>query len=161
MTRFTSICKMHKAFRRLRSITLAVHIETPLQTWMKDVTELLSTAPLEILQIYATTTFVKEAITDNFWKTVVTMHGSRLKRFSIHRMKISLDAISDICSRCHVLEQLFVVADRDDLVRALCFPPCNLRRSSKSVRMTWHDVFLLLQTSVRFMSNSFLERMQR
>lgn len=121
MTSFNSICKAHRAFRRLRSITLAVHIETPLQTWTSDVTELLSTAPLEILQIYATTPTSQVVITDDFWKTIVTMHGSRLKRFSIDRMTISLGALHDICSRCSVLEQLFVVTMRHNLVRSLCF----------------------------------------
>ncbi|KAG1737583.1 uncharacterized protein EDB91DRAFT_1290700 [Suillus paluster] len=129
MTRFNSICKEYRAFRRLKSITLAVHVETLLQTWMIDVTELLSTAPLEILRIYATTTIFKAAITDEFWKTIVTIHGSRLKRFSIHQMTISLDALRDICSRCSVLEQLFVFAARHDLDDvARCFATAqNLR----------------------------------
>ncbi|KAG1719184.1 hypothetical protein EDB19DRAFT_1787029 [Suillus lakei] len=129
MTRFNNICKEHRAFRRLRSITLAVHIETPFRTWTGDVTELLSTAPLEILQIYATTPTAKVVIADEFWKTIVTMHGSRLKRFSIDRMTISLDALRDICSRCSVLEQLFVVTvghNLDDVT--LCFAAAqNLR----------------------------------
>jgi len=115
MTSFNRICKEHQAFRRLRSITLAVHIETPFQTWTDDVTELLSTAPLEILQVYATTPTAKVVVPDNFWKTIVTMHGSRLKRFSIDRMTISLGALHDICSRCSVLEQLFVVTTRHNL----------------------------------------------
>ncbi|KAG1872973.1 hypothetical protein DFJ58DRAFT_760579 [Suillus subalutaceus] len=129
MSSFTSICKEHRAFRRLRSITLAVHIETPFQTWTSDVTELLSTAPLEILQIYATTPTAKVVIADDFWRTIVTMHGSRLKRFSIDRMTISMGALHDICSRCSVLEQLFVVTARhnlDDVTR--CFSAArNLR----------------------------------
>lgn len=115
MTNFNSICKEHRAFRRLRSITLAVHIESPLQTWTGDVIQLLSTAPLEILQIYATTPTAQVVIADDFWKTIVTMHGSRLKRLSIDRMTISLGALHDICSRCSDLEQLFVVTTRHHL----------------------------------------------
>ncbi|KAG2362343.1 hypothetical protein BDR07DRAFT_1451206 [Suillus spraguei] len=129
MTSFNSICKEHRAFRRLRSITLAVHIEMPFQTWAGDVTELLSTAPLEILRIYATTPTPKVVIADSFWKTIVTMHGSRLKQFSINRMTISMGALYDICSRCSVLEQLFVATTRhnlDDVTR--CFAAArNLR----------------------------------
>ncbi|KAG2076336.1 hypothetical protein BDR04DRAFT_1003897 [Suillus decipiens] len=129
MTSFNSICKEHQAFRRLRSITLAVHIEMPFQTWAGDVAELLSTAPLEILRIYATTPTPKVVIADNFWKTIVTMHGSRLKQFSINRMTISMGALYDICSRCSVLEQLFVATTRhnlDDVTR--CFAVAhNLR----------------------------------
>lgn len=121
MSRFSRICKVHRAFRRLTSITLT-HINSPIQTWMHDVTELLSTAPLERFQVYATTTISQaHVVTDEFCKAIVTMHGSRLKRFSIHRMKISLDALHDICSRSSVLEELFIFADRHDLVCGLYF----------------------------------------
>ncbi|KAG2159315.1 uncharacterized protein EDB93DRAFT_1115004 [Suillus bovinus] len=129
MTSFNRICKDCHAFRRLRSITLAVHNETPFQTWTDDVTDLLSTAPLQILQIYATTPTAKVVIPDDFWETIVTMHGSRLKRFSIDRMTISLGALQDICSRCSVLEQLFVVTTRHNLDEVTrCFAAAhNLR----------------------------------
>ncbi|OJA15161.1 hypothetical protein AZE42_08925, partial [Rhizopogon vesiculosus] len=129
MSKFNSICKGHQAFSRLTSITLTVYINTPLQTWMSDVTELLSTAPLERFQVYAETVISQAPVTDEFWKTIVTMHGSHLKRFSVHRMKISLDALYDICSRCSVLEELFILADRHDLdAVAQCFTAAqNLR----------------------------------
>ncbi|KAG2134800.1 hypothetical protein DEU56DRAFT_404161 [Suillus clintonianus] len=130
MTLFNNICKEHQAFRRLRSITLAVHIETPLLTWTSHVTELLSTAPLEIFQIYATTPTVKVVITDEFWTSIVTMHGSRLKRISIDRMSISLDALRGICSQCSALEQLFIVTARinlDDVIR--CFAAAQSLRA--------------------------------
>jgi hypothetical protein len=130
MTNFNIICNEHQAFRRLRSFTLAVHIESPFQTWSSDVTELLSTAPLEILQIYATTPTPEVIIADDFWKTIVTMHGSRLKRFSIDRMTISVGALHDVCSRCSVLEQLFVVTTRhnlDDVTR--CFAAARTLRA--------------------------------
>ncbi|OAX42235.1 hypothetical protein K503DRAFT_734074 [Rhizopogon vinicolor AM-OR11-026] len=130
MSNFNSICKGHRAFSRLTSITLTFHINTPLQTWMCDVTELLSTAPLERFQVYAETTISQAPVTDEFWKAIVTMHGSRLKRFSVHRMKISLDALYDICSRCSVLEELFILADRHDLdAVARCFTAAQNLRS--------------------------------
>jgi hypothetical protein len=125
MSRFSGICKGHHAFGRLTSIALMVYINTPLQTWMSDVTELLSTAPLERFQVYATTMISQASVTDEFWKTIVTMHGSRLKRFSVHRIEISLDALRDICSRCTVLEELFILADRHDLVCGLRFVSCD------------------------------------
>ncbi|KAG2095081.1 hypothetical protein BD769DRAFT_1655447 [Suillus cothurnatus] len=84
----------------------------------------------QILQIYATTPTPEVIIADDFWKTIVTMHGSRLKRFSIDRMTISVGALHDVCSRCSVLEQLFVVTTRhnlDDVTR--CFAAARTLRA--------------------------------
>jgi hypothetical protein len=160
MSRFSGICKGHHAFGRLTSITLMVYINTPLQTWMSDVAELLSTAPLERFQVYATTMISQASVTDEFWKTIVTMHGSRLKRFSVHRIEISLDALHDICSRCAVLEELFILADRHDLVCGLRFVSCDWCRSFVHIRMGWHNALLQLRTSARSMSTFLLRSVQ-
>jgi len=145
MSRFNNICKGHRAFRRLTSVTLQVHINN-IQTWMNDIIEMLSAAPLERFHVYATTT--SSLTMDEFWKYIVTMHGSRLKRFSVHRMKISLDALHDICFRCSVLEELFIFIDRRDLVCDLylfCFG------AHLPIRMAWQNASLPLATSAQFM----------
>ncbi|KIJ64685.1 hypothetical protein HYDPIDRAFT_153403 [Hydnomerulius pinastri MD-312] len=115
MSEFKAICLRKKAFRRLRAITLTVHVHIPLDRWTHDVEELLSPAPLEVFSIYSTTTSIRTPISDDFWKSIITKHGPRLKRFSIHRMQISLAALQIICSQCPLLEQLFVVAEQREL----------------------------------------------
>ncbi|KAG2028430.1 hypothetical protein BDR03DRAFT_1019813 [Suillus americanus] len=108
MTSFNSICKEHQAFRRLRSITLAVHIETPFQTWTIDVTELLSTAPLEILQIYATTPTPKVVIADDFWKTIVHYVTYVLEQLFVVTTRHNLDDVTRCFATAHNLRAIHV-----------------------------------------------------
>ncbi|KIK96882.1 hypothetical protein PAXRUDRAFT_137464 [Paxillus rubicundulus Ve08.2h10] len=108
-------CFRTNAFRRLRAITLAIHDQTPLVDWARNVDELLSSAPLELFSVYSTATSVRIPIPDDFWKSMVSKHNLRLKRFSIHRMQISFDALQVICSQCTLLEQLFVVVEQREL----------------------------------------------
>ena len=117
MSAFKDTCLRTKAFRRLRAITLTVHIHVPLDMWTRDVGDLLSSAPLEALSIYySTTTLIRTPIPDEFWKNMAARHGQRLKRFSVHRMQISLAALKVICSQCPLLEQLFIEAEQYELV---------------------------------------------
>lgn len=116
MSAFKTICLHTQAFRRLRAITLTVQIHIPLNKWTRDVEDLLSSAPLETFSIYSTTTSVWTPIPDEFWKNIVEKHGQRLKRFFVHRMQISLAALGVICSQCPLLEQLFIVTERRELV---------------------------------------------
>ncbi|KAH7928874.1 hypothetical protein BV22DRAFT_1146203 [Leucogyrophana mollusca] len=115
MAEFTRQCSKNDAIRRLRAITVTVDAQTPLQTWMGDVTALLSVASLENFQIYATSPLTKVQVTDEFWRSIVNTHAKHLTRLSVHRMQISINALLDICSRCSLLEQIFVVAERHDL----------------------------------------------
>jgi hypothetical protein len=113
---FSQNCTRSGALAKLKSITLTVHQQLPLDIWMKDVLNLLSTAPLEKFQIYSSGPFFESPSTDHFWSQLVRTHGQRLVRFSVHRMLISLDAINAICVGCTSLEQLFVVVEPDSLV---------------------------------------------
>ncbi|KAF9460431.1 hypothetical protein BDZ94DRAFT_1169804 [Collybia nuda] len=108
-------CNKSSALALLRSITLTVHQQLSLETWMSDVLKLLSSAPLEKFQIYSSGAFFESPSTDHFWFQLVRSHGQRLVRFSVHRMLISLDAINAICVGCIVLEQLFVVVEPSSL----------------------------------------------
>ena len=123
MSAFKVACLRTEAFRRLRAITLTVHIHIPLDKWTRDVEELLSSAPLEALSIYSTNTSVWTPIQDEFWINIAAKHGQRLKKLSVHRMQISLAALEVICSQCPLLEQLFIVAGQHELVRRLT--DCN------------------------------------
>ena len=60
-------------------------------------------------------------MTDEAWRQLILMHGKRLRRISVHRMPISLDAIRSICVQCTELEQLFLVVDPELLVRNIYF----------------------------------------
>lgn len=116
MSAFKATCLRNDAFRQLKAITLTAHIHMPLAEWTRDVGDLLSSAPLEVFSIYSTSTSIWTPILDEFWKSIVAKHGQRLRRFSVHRMQISLAALEVICSGCPLLEQLFIVAEQRELV---------------------------------------------
>lgn len=116
MGSFSENCTKSGTLARLKSITLTVHQQLPLDAWMNDVLNLLSLAPLEKFQIYSSGAFFESPSTDRFWAQLVKTHGRRLVRFSVHRMLISLDAINAICVGCTSLEQLFVVVEPSSLV---------------------------------------------
>ncbi|KAK2460845.1 hypothetical protein APHAL10511_007315 [Amanita phalloides] len=110
MAEFSRRCTAIGAMHRLRSITLTLRQQSqPLESWLSDVLDLLAPAPLDVFQMYSLSTFVAAPVTNRFWKALVTAHGNRLTRFSVHRMMIGLDAIRDVCERCTKLEQLFIV----------------------------------------------------
>ncbi|KAF8152989.1 hypothetical protein B0H34DRAFT_87411 [Crassisporium funariophilum] len=112
---FASQCISSCALTRLRSITLTVHQQLPLNEWTKSVIKLLSASPLEFFQIYSTGVFFESPMTDIFWQQLISAHGQRLVRFSVHRMLIDLEAIMNICVKCINLEQLFVVVEPESL----------------------------------------------
>ncbi len=55
-------------------------------------------------------------VSDDLCAAIISDHGHRLKRFSVHRMRVSPVAVEDICHRCVNLEQLFVTMEQDSLV---------------------------------------------
>lgn len=57
-----------------------------------------------------------EAQLDDFVTDLISAHGPRLKRFSLHRLPISLKALDDVCTGFTRLEQLFIVVEQEDLV---------------------------------------------
>jgi len=78
---------------------------------------LVSSSPLEYLQLYGTTTIKDgEVQVDNFITALISAHGSRLKRLSLHRLPISLKALDCACAGFKNLEQLFVAVEQRDLV---------------------------------------------
>lgn len=116
MTLFANKCISHGTLNLLRSVTLTVHHQLPMKEWIAAVVHLISASPLELFQIYSTGAFFESPMTDNLWNQLIMTHGKRLVRFSVHRMLISLEAISNICRQCTNLEQLFVVVESTSLV---------------------------------------------
>ncbi|TFK31402.1 hypothetical protein BDQ12DRAFT_694220 [Crucibulum laeve] len=115
MAAFAENCTTKQMLRRLRSITLTVQQQLLMKDWMANVLNLLSSAPLEVFHVYSTGAFFESPVTDDFWSKLINIHGPRLTRFSVHRMLISLQAISDICEKCTSLEQLFIVVEPGSL----------------------------------------------
>ncbi|KAK0451597.1 hypothetical protein EV421DRAFT_1702856 [Armillaria borealis] len=115
MHELARLCSQSSVLHRLRSITLTINQQTPLQTWMADVQQFLAFSPLEVFQIYSTGAFFESPMTYGFWKEIINTHGTRLTRFSVHRMLVGLESIQDICRRCPNLEQLFVVVEQGTL----------------------------------------------
>ncbi len=100
MHELARLCSQSPVLHRLRSITLTINQQTPLQTWMADVQQFLAFSPLEVFQIYSTGAFFESPMTYGFWREIINTHGMRLTRFSVHRMLVGLESIQDICRRC-------------------------------------------------------------
>ena len=113
---FSERCNRSGALSRLRSITLTVDEHTSLVEWQQHVLSLLSNAPIQRFHISTVGGHVGHRLSDDFCAAIVSAHGHRLTRFSVHRMRMSIGAIADICRRCVVLEQLFIVVEQNDLV---------------------------------------------
>ncbi len=116
MGAFSEHCNRAGTLSRLRSITLTVDEHTSLADWQRDILNLLANAPLQQFHISTIGGHVNHRLSDEFCKAVVSAHGERLTRFSVHRMRMGIDAIADICARCPALQQLFIVVEQDDLV---------------------------------------------
>lgn len=111
---------------------------------MQEVCSLLSTAPLEVFQIYSTGPFVESLATDDFWRNMAAIHCARLTRFSVHRMLISLDAIDNLCQTCTALEQLFVVVEQHSLV--IYYQSDLLPRNLNSMTGSTFDMLIKRET---------------
>jgi hypothetical protein len=123
MSDFSTRCTLSGSLLRLRSITLTINTQTAsdIPKWLQEVEVLLSLSPIEVFQVYSTFAYFDAGpmvAMNEFCSKIITTHGQRLTRFSAHRMRISMDVILDICLRCVVLEQLFVVAHSKELVCA-------------------------------------------
>lgn len=68
----------------------------------------------------------RQALMDDFCRRVVDAHGTSLKRFSFHRIRLSLSVVEEVCRKCAGLEQLFMLIMPEELVRcakSLLVPP--------------------------------------
>ncbi|KIM82848.1 hypothetical protein PILCRDRAFT_820136 [Piloderma croceum F 1598] len=120
MSDFSTRCTLSGSLLRLRSITLTINTQTAsdIPKWLQEVEALLSLSPIEVFQVYSTFAYFDASAMvamNKFCSKIVTTHGQRLTRFAAHRMRIGMDVVLDICLRCVVLEQLFVVAHSKEL----------------------------------------------
>ncbi|GBE89773.1 hypothetical protein BKA93DRAFT_793618 [Sparassis latifolia] len=124
MKHLSEQCARTGALVHLRSITLAARMAPEsivhaaarrTHWWDTDVLALLAPAPLEQFHMSTIGGEIEPTLSDVFCHAIVKVHGLRLRRFSIHRMPVSLSAIADVCHCCPLLEQLFVVMDQDAL----------------------------------------------
>jgi len=114
---FDRQCRKAQLLNRLTSLTITVNVPLWNSGWAKDILSLVSSSPLEYFQLYGTTTIEdKEAQLDDLVTTLISVHGSRLKRLSLHRLPISLKVLDDVCTSFTNLEQLFVVVEQEALV---------------------------------------------
>ncbi|KAK7029825.1 F-box domain-containing protein [Favolaschia claudopus] len=112
---------------RLQSFTMSVYNDI----WLHSVTSLLKLAhrlrlsscmpPIRTSRPFAG----RRLPATHSGMILCRTHGARLTRVFVHRMSISLPAIRDICMRCPVLKQLYVVVDPSALTA--CHAPRSLR----------------------------------
>ncbi|KAF9645469.1 hypothetical protein BDM02DRAFT_3181243 [Thelephora ganbajun] len=117
LTEFDRQCQEVQLLNRLASLTITVNVLLWNSTWVKDIPSLVSSSPLEYFQLYGTTVIKdQEARLDDFVAALISVHGPHLRRFSLHRLPISLKALDDVCTGFTNLEQLFIVVEQEDLV---------------------------------------------
>ena len=97
-----------------------------------------SPSPLEYyFQLYGTTItrgLQREIQLEIFVAALVPAHGSRLKRFSLHCLPISLKALDGVCTGFTNLEHLSIVVEQEDLVGS-CPRVCRLQLNEFQVRI--------------------------
>ncbi|KAF8888870.1 hypothetical protein BD779DRAFT_435746 [Infundibulicybe gibba] len=113
---FIHFCESSGSLNSLHSITLtnSGHEErSNPQAWIQDISQLIYSSPIEILQIYSTS--LRQPMTSiplTTWLNLLSPHVESLKRFSVHRMTVAPDVVQAICNRCIYLEQLFVAIEQ-------------------------------------------------
>ncbi|KAA1474576.1 hypothetical protein DENSPDRAFT_841180 [Dentipellis sp. KUC8613] len=105
---FSQMCRKGGGLTSLKSITLTTHPDLVMNTWTEGLMDLLSESPLEMFHIYSTENNKNHTIDPHLCSRLIASHGHRLRRFSVHRLRITLDTLSSVCAGCPELQQLFV-----------------------------------------------------
>ena len=156
---FDRQCRKAQLLKRLTSLTITISIHLLKSEWAKDIPSLVSSSPLEYLQLYGTImTKDKEAQADDFVTTLASVHGSRLKRLSLHRLPISLSALRNACVGFTNLEQLFIVVEQRDLVSPWAV---SLRSALTSFRSSSGTRYRKPPNSRQFTSTSWTCQLER
>ena len=112
-------CRKAQLLNRLTFLTITIDFALRGSEWVEHIASLASSSPLEYFQLYGTTItrgLQREIQLDDFVAALVSAHGPRLKRFSLHRLPISLKALDGVCTGFTDLEHLFIVVGQEDLV---------------------------------------------
>ncbi|GJE86627.1 hypothetical protein PsYK624_027070 [Phanerochaete sordida] len=132
--RLSELCNTSHALRHLKSVTLTVEARPAQRSWTRDVVGLLAGSPLEHFHVSSLGGAIDlGGLSDQFCTDIVAQHGERLRRFSVHRLRMSLGAVRTICERCPNLEQLFVVLEHADITQ---LGPClSVAKSLRAVHV--------------------------
>lgn len=119
MKEFSELCQTHNSLVRLNAITLTFPLNGMSPDWLSAVNSLLLNAPLTAFQLYATGERPASSprLSAEFVERFTKHHGEHLTRFAVLRSVITLEVLEIICSNCIVLEQLFILMSRIDMVR--------------------------------------------
>ena len=93
---------------------------------MEQVLRMLSNSPLEEFHISSNGGEVGLGISAELCEDIVAAQGATLRRFSVHRLRMDLAAVQNICRNCSHLEQLFVTMEQDELVRSPLYVPLHV-----------------------------------
>lgn len=117
---FCQQCQKAQLLNHMTSLTISINYALLRSAWMKDIPELVSSSPLEYFHLYSTPLAedLKGIELDDFVTALISTHGLRLRRLSIHRLPISLKTLHNACVGFTNLEQLFTVVRGEDLVSA-------------------------------------------
>ena len=151
----SELCHESQALRRLQSVTLTVETRQakPEHSWTQGVVALLASSPLEFFHVSSLGGELHAGgLDDQFCADIVAAHGARLRRFSVHRLRMGPATVRDVCARCPRLEQLFVVLDRSDLVSPARVALSRLMLMRRVVRTTLRRVSRWRRVSARCMS---------
>jgi hypothetical protein len=102
----------------LSSVTLTTPRAGELSRWFTSVLVFLGNSPLQEFLIYARGGDLnpRTCLDGSFVETFCESHRTTLKKFGVQRLRISIDAIKSICSKCQLLQRFYVTVDNNDKV---------------------------------------------
>jgi len=116
MGAFSSQCTHAGSMISLKSLTLTLHAHLISDSWIKQMDDLLSLSPIELFQVYSVITTNDSPLANLLVSSMLSAHGHRLTKFSVHRIRLDLNTIREVCRRCPELNQLFITLSSRDIV---------------------------------------------
>lgn len=116
LSRLSELCQLSKALRSLELINIHIDVKITSAQWPQHLVSLLASSPLKTFHLSALAGEPAADLSDAFCASIVNSHSHTLSKFSVDRMRLSMEAIRDICDRCTLLERFFVVMQHEDLV---------------------------------------------
>jgi hypothetical protein len=146
----SSTCGRAGGLTSLKSFTLTFNPNVLSDSWINGANELLTRSPLELFQAYATETVLDSPMTGLLVSRLILSHGPRLTKFSVHRIRLRIHTIEEVCNNCTNLRQLFVMLHPSDLVCS--FNPLSHVCYASSHRRRWDPSLLVLNTYTPYIS---------
>ncbi|KAF8580095.1 hypothetical protein K439DRAFT_1637353 [Ramaria rubella] len=121
-----ALCDHATLLSSLTSLTLSLPPNFLSSSYSSTLSSLTAQSRLEELHIYLIGGYhisePRGLITAHFVDSILQLHAFRLRKFSVHRLRLQPEVVGNICSSCPNLESLFVVINAstlDQLVPAL------------------------------------------